>query len=117
MEKKRIKIIEPLKQETDVDNINIISFLNKYKIGYIIFPDALQRNLKLSEERTRKILDRCESFGICNRKYVASCPNCRQLDSKLYSQMPNSPYYINCVHCDTEQEATKDDFEVIYELT
>ena len=114
MEKKRIKIIEPLKQETDVGNINVISFLNKYKTGHIIFPSALQRNLKLSEERARKILERCESFGICNRKYVARCPNCLQLDSRFYSQMPNSPYYINCVHCD---ERTVASFEVVYELT
>ena len=114
MKKKHVKMIEPLKQETDVGNMNVISFLNKYKTGHIIFPSALQRNLKLSEERARKILERCESFGICNRKYVASCPNCRQLDSRFYSQMPNSPYYINCVHCD---ERTVASFEVVYELT
>lgn len=103
------------KHPTSIDYIKVIAFLNRYyKVGQIVYLDAVQRNCKLDKDIAIKVLELCKNAGLVVRKYITKCPICNCLGSITYDSVnDNIPESTNCIHCDTEINIL-DNFEVVY---
>ena len=71
------------------------AFIELYKSGQYVYPDAIQRNTKMS---MNEIYMRCNADETLKPAYVWRCPNCRH--TAIYESLCDIPETICCEHCD-----------------
>ena len=97
------KVVPLLKEKKfDIDYDALAKFLERYKPGDWLYPDAMHRNLKMSIKTVYEILELCVEMKTLEQYLQIYCPRCQKYTGQYYKTIAEIPDEINCLHCDYE---------------
>lgn len=110
--------VAPLLKELppDYDTAALKSFLNLYQSGMYIYPNAMQRQLRINIIEVYKILELCVRAGILEQALEVYCPRCQRFSGSKFSSIFDVPDEVFCVHCDEMVERPIQHAIVIYRV-
>ena len=111
------KVVPLLKEKKfDIDYEVLAKFLERYKPGDWLYPDAMHRNLKMNIKTVYEILELCVDMNTLEQYLQIYCPNCQKYTGQYYKTIAEIPDEINCLHCDYEISNPLNHAIIIYKV-
>lgn len=92
-----------------------MDFIDIYKKGDIVYPNAVARNYSISKEKAYNLCEEKLEESQLKRLYLINCPHCNRIASERYYSVASVPDYAYCIHCDNEIEYPAADLIDVYE--
>ncbi len=96
--------VAPLLKEKkfNIDSDAFLNFMEQYRQGDWIYPDAIHRELGIALRDVYNILELCVDEGLTEQDLQIYCPACQRFTGSIFKTALEIPDFVNCVHCDTE---------------
>ena len=104
------------KEETNINVKEFADLLAHYKAGDIVFPGAIQRNLKCKVGDVYNALDVLKRNGVVEQVFDVYCPSCQRHAGWHYKSIEEIPDEVFCGNCDFEIEDPLSNTVVLYQI-
>lgn len=110
--------VAPLLKETssEIGVSALEHFLNLYQTGKIIYPSAMNRELKIQIPAVYRILESAVDAGVCKQVLEIYCPYCQRFTGLKFESIFDIPDEMNCIHCDMTIRKPTEHAIVVYKV-